>query len=121
LVSRAQPPLRGDIVHLNFDPQLGHEQAGFRPAVVLSQTLYNAHSSTVVVCPITSNIEPWPFKVELPNGLPVKGAILVDQLRAVDWRARFVRYAGNCPVAVMEEIDAKMDVLFRGISRPAVG
>jgi mRNA interferase MazF len=118
-VTRAHAPQRGDILRLNFDPQVGHEQSGFRPAVVISNTTYNEHSSTIVVCPVTSNIGDWPFKVALPPGAPVKGAVLVDQIKVVDWRARRVRTAGVCPNEVMEQIDIKLDVLFRGVSRTA--
>lgn len=119
-MSRAQPPRRGDILRMNFDPQLGHEQGGFRPAVVLSDTLYNQHSSTIVVCPVTSNPGAWPFKVELSADAPIKGAVLVDQLKTVDWRARHARAAGACSSETLNQIDAKLDVLFKGISRAAL-
>lgn len=109
-----EAPQKGDIIRLNFDPRAGHEQKGFRPAVVVSNSTYNMHSSMIVVCPITSRLGAWPFKVSLPDELPVKGAVLVDQVTAVDWRARGARRAGTCPPDVMEHIDAKLDVLFKG-------
>ena len=110
-------PRRGEIVRLNFDPRKGHEQGGFRPAVVVSNSTYNDHSSTIVVCPITSRVRDWPFIVPLPEDNSVKGAILVDQVRVIDWKARSARQAGVCPKEVMVEIDEKLNVLFRGISR----
>ena len=115
----SRSPRRGDVLRMNFDPQLGHEQGGFRPAVVVSQTLYNENSSTVVVCPVTSNVGVWPFKVELPQGFSIRGAVLVDQLKVVDWRARRARFAATCPSDVLEQIDGKLDILFKGFSRPA--
>jgi len=113
-VSRAMPPNRGDILRLNFDPRTGHKQSGHRPAVVVSNSLYNKNASTVVVCPITSRIRDWAFQVVLPDGLPVTGAVLVDQVRVVDWRARGGRAIGVCPAEIMSEIDASLDVLFKG-------
>jgi mRNA interferase MazF len=109
-----EAPRKGDIIRLNFDPRAGHEQRGFRPAVVVSNSTYNAHSSMVIVCPITSSLGAWPFKVPLPDELAVKGAVLVDQITAIDWRARSARRAGSCPPDVIEQIDAKLEVLFKG-------
>jgi len=103
---------------VNLDPRTGHEQSGFRPAIVLSNTIYNERSSTAVICPITSKLDDWPFKVALPDGLAVTGAVLVDQIRAVDWRTRGARFACVCPGEILDEIDATLDVLFRGVSRP---
>lgn len=117
-MSRARVPQRGDIFRLNFDSQSGHEQAGFRPAVIVSDSMYNENSSTMVVCPITRRIRDWAFEVALPQGLPVAGVILVDQIGVVDWRARGGRFVCTCSDDVLEEIDAKLDVLFRGATRP---
>ena len=119
-MTRLKSPRRGDVIRLNFDPKAGHEQGGFRPAVVVSHSTYNEHSSTIVVCPVTSRIRDWPFNVLLPEELPVQGAVLVDQITTVDWRARSARIACSCPDDVLDEIDAKLDVLFRGAARPAM-
>ena len=116
-MSRARAPRRGDLVRLDFDPPAGHEQAGFRPAVVVSNSLYNENSSTVIVCPVTSRQRGWPFEVALPAEARVQGFVLVDQVRAVDWKARKARTLGSCSAEVMDEIDARLDVLFRGASR----
>ena len=116
-MSRPQAPRRGDILRVSFDPQAGHEQAGFRPALVISNSLYNEHSSTIVVCPVTHRVRDWPFEVILPEGLPIAGAILVDQIKVIDWRARGGRHVCVCPQGILDEVQAKLDVLFTGVSR----
>ena len=81
-------PERGDIVWLSFDPQAGHEQAGRRPAVILSPSLYNRSSGLAVVVPITSHAKGYPFEVQIPSGARVSGVILADHLKSLDWQAR---------------------------------
>jgi mRNA interferase MazF len=81
----------GDLVWLDFGPPFGHEQAGRRPAIVVSPDVYNKQSSLILVCPITRNIGAWAFKVEMPEGTHIQGAIIVDQVRSIDRQARFVR------------------------------
>ena len=81
-------PERGDLVWLSFDPQAGHEQAGRRPAVILSPAMYNRSSGLAIVVPVTSQIKGYPFEVIIPSGLPVSGVILTDHLKSVDWEAR---------------------------------
>jgi mRNA interferase MazF len=104
-------PERGALVWVDFTPQSGHEQAGHRPALVMSPRLYHERSKLAVVCPITSNTQPWPWKVMLPDGLAVTGAVLVDQVRAVDRSARRLRLAGRAPEAVVAEVQAKLAAL----------
>lgn len=116
-MSRVRVPRRGDIVRLDFDPQLGHEQAGFRPAVVVSNSLYNENSSTLVVCPVTSRKRGWPFEVPLPANAKTEGVVMVDQIGVVDWRARKTRIIGTCSDELLDEIGAKLEVLFYGASR----
>jgi mRNA interferase MazF len=84
----AYVPERGDVVLLNFDPQTGHEQAGRRPAVVLSPAAYNGKVGLALLCPITSQVKGYSFEVQIPTGLRVAGVILADQVKSVDWRAR---------------------------------
>ena len=103
------PLERGDLVWLDFTPHSGHEQAGRRPAIVLSPALYHERFQLAVVCPITSNLEPWPWKVELPAGLKVSGAILVDQVRSLD--PSHARLADRAPHAVVAEVQAKLAAL----------
>jgi mRNA interferase MazF len=104
-------PERGALVWVDFTPQSGREQAGHRPALVISPRIYHERSRLAVVCPITSNLRPWPWKVALPTGLPVAGAVLVDQVRAIDRDARGLRLAGVAPQTVVAEVQAKLAAL----------
>ncbi|MCR9255601.1 MAG: type II toxin-antitoxin system PemK/MazF family toxin [Alphaproteobacteria bacterium] len=103
---------RGDLVWLNFNPQRGHEQAGRRPAVVISPSAYNEISNCVLVCPITSNLSPWPWKVMLPAGGPIVGAILVDQIKSVDRVARNLLPSGErLDDKLFNEVLARLETL----------
>ena len=104
-------PERGDIVWLSFNPRVGHEQAGRRPALVLSPGYYNDRAGFALVCPITSVIKGYPFEVELPPDLDVQGVVLSDQLKSLDWRARKAVQAGSVPDSVMQEVTARVLVL----------
>lgn len=77
-------PQRGDVVWINFNPQAGHEQAGHRPAVVLSPGMYNDKTHLAILCPITNRVKGYPFEVAIPVGLEVKGVILADQIKSMD-------------------------------------
>jgi mRNA interferase MazF len=109
-------PDRGALVWVDLTPQAGHEQAGHRPALVISPRLYHERARLAMVCPITANLQPWPWKVMLPDGLAVSGAILVDQLRSIDRDVRKLRLAGAAPPPVVAEVQAKIAALF-GIDR----
>ena len=104
-------PDAGDLVWVNFNPQAGHEQAGRRPALVLSPASYHERTALAVVCPITSNTSPYPFKVLLPEGLPIGGAVLADQLKSIDRAARQLKVAGPAPRSVLLEVQAKIAAL----------
>jgi mRNA interferase MazF len=104
-------PDAGDLVWLLFDPQAGHEQAGRRPALVLSPRAYHEVTPYAVVCPITSNLNPYPFKVVLPEGLAVTGAVLSDQVKSVDREARKLTVAGRVPDDVLADVKAKIAAL----------
>ncbi|HEU4888372.1 MAG TPA: endoribonuclease MazF [Thermoanaerobaculia bacterium] len=108
---RAYIPDRGDAVWLTFDPQAGHEQAGVRPAIVLSPLTYNERSSLILVVPVTRQIKGYPFEVVLPAGLPISGAVLSDQIKSVDWHARDARFIGKLPEAVMRAILLRANLL----------
>lgn len=97
-------PRPGDVVWLNFNPQAGREQAGRRPALILSPTAYNARSGLALACPITSQIKGYPFEVLLPSRLPVAGAILADHVKSLDWRARQAAPAGRVTRATLREV-----------------
>ena len=104
-------PERGDLVWLTFNPQAGHEQAGRRPAVVLSPKAYNGKVGLALFCPITSQVKGYPFEVILPEGLPVSGAILADQVESLDWRARQIEKISTLPAERMQELLQKIGVL----------
>ena len=106
-------PDRGDIVKMSFDPQSGHEQAGWRPALVVSPALYNRASSLALLCPITSRIKGYPFEVLLPAGLAVSGVVLADQVRSLDWRARKARLVDRAPTSVVRDVLALLEPLVR--------
>lgn len=104
-------PRRGDVVWLTFNPQAGHEQAGRRPAVVLSPLSYNARVGLALLCPITSVVKGYPFEVTIPNGLPASGVILADQVKSLDWRARDVEFICALPADVTREALQKIGLL----------
>ena len=104
-------PRRGDVVWLTFNLQAGHEQAGRRPAVVLSPLSYNAKVGLALLCPITSQVKGYPFEVSIPDGLPVAGAVLADQLKSLDWRARDATFVCTLPTTVTREVLQKVGLL----------
>ena len=104
-------PERGHLVWLTFDPQAGHEQAGTRPAVVISPARYNRKVGLGLFCPVTSQVKGYPFEVLLPPGLRVQGAILADQVKSLDWRVRRARFAGVVPPEVLEDAAARIIAL----------
>jgi mRNA interferase MazF len=96
-------PERGEIVWLEFNPQVGHEQAGRRPALVVSPGSYNRKVGLALFCPVTSQVKGYPFEVVLPPGLEVQGAILSDQVKSLDWRVRRARRICRIPPSVLDE------------------
>jgi mRNA interferase MazF len=106
----AKVPQRGDAVWLSMSPQAGHEQAGRRPALVLSPGSYNAKVGLAILCPITSRVKGYPFEVVIPDGLPVEGAVLSDQAKSLDWRARkaefICRLPGDTTLEVLHKLGA---------------
>lgn len=108
---RRYVPKRGDVVWLQFNPQAGHEQAGHRPALVVSPKAYNAKVGLALFCPITSQVKGYPFEVVVPPGLGVSGAILADQIKSLDWNARQAKHIGAVPADVIEEVLAKIQTL----------
>ncbi len=105
MVSARYVPHRGDVVWIDFDPQAGHEQAGRRPALILSDKKYNARSSLVVLCPITSQLKPYPFVVALPPTLlPKASYVLADQVKSLDWRQRNASFIIKAPTNAVDEV-----------------
>lgn len=101
----------GDLIWVDFDPAFGHEQAGRRPALVMSRAPYNERSSFILVCPITRSNRPWPFKVGLPEGAPLAGAILVDQIKSIDKRRIVSPVSGRLGDRARAEVFAKLTAL----------
>ena len=104
-------PNRGDVVWLTFNPQTGHEQAGRRPALVLSPEAYNGKVGLAILCPITSQIKGYPFEVLIPDGLKISGVILSDQVKNLDWLARQAEFICKLPAATMNEVLQKVYAL----------
>ena len=101
-------PRRGDVVWVSLNPQAGHEQAGRRPALVLSPIEYNERVGLALLCPVTSQVKGYPFEVALPEDLGVSGVVLADQVKSLDWRVRQAERACTVPQAVMDEVLGKL-------------
>ena len=101
-------PEAGDFVWLTFDLQAGREQAGRRPALVLSPRMYNAKSGLAIACPITNQAKGYPFEVAVPPGSGATGVILADHVKSVDWKARRAERLGHCTNEVIEEVRARL-------------
>ena len=101
----------GDIVWLEFTPHAGHEQAGRRPALVLSLRTYNERSSLALFCPITSRVRGYPFEVQLPASGTIKGVVLADQIRSQDWRARHAKFAVRAAPQTVAEVEGRLGAL----------
>jgi len=104
-------PKRGDLVWITFNPQAGHEQAGRRPALVISPAAYNAKVGLALLCPVTSRAKGYPFEVVIPSGHGIKGVVLADQVKSLDWRARNAERIGALPGAALREVLGKLGVL----------
>lgn len=104
-------PNRGDVVWISLNPQAGHEQAGRRPALVVSPAAYNRKVGLAVFCPITSQIKGYPFEVRIPAGLKVGGAVLSDQVKNLDWRARRTEFICKLPQSITVEVLQKLGTL----------
>ncbi len=104
-------PDTGDVVWITLNPQAGHEQAGRRPALVLSPAEYNGKVNLALLCPITSQIKGYPFEVRIPEGLKISGAVLSDQIKSLDWKIRYAEFADKLPNPVLEEVVQKVQTL----------
>lgn len=103
-MSEAYVPERGHAVWLQFTPQAGREQAGRRPALVLSPRDYQRSVGLAIVCPITAKVKGYPFEVQLPVGLAVHGVVLADHVRSVDWRVRQADFLDAVPDPVVQRV-----------------
>lgn len=103
-------PARGDVVWLDYDPQRGHEQAGKRPAVVISPEAYNRRVGLALFFPITSPVKGYPFEVPI-NGSKIHGVVLSDQIKSLDWKARRISYIETVANTLIEEALEKLGLL----------
>ena len=107
----ARVPQRGDLVWLEFNPQVGREQAGRRPALVISPKSYNKKVGLALVCPITSRLKGYPFEVPLPPGGKISGVVLADHVKNLDWQARRVVFEAKAPVDIVIDVRERLRVL----------
>ena len=105
----AYVPRKGDFVALTFDPQSGHEQRGRRPALVVSNDLFNKHTGLCIACPVTNARRDYPFHVSIPADCEVTGVVMVEQVKSIDFRARNVKLIGRAPESVLQEALALLD------------
>ena len=107
-MTRSYVPNTGDLIWLTFDPQAGREQAGRRPALVLSPAVYNEKTDLALVCPISSRVKGYPFEVPLPEGLPISGVVLSDHLKSLDWKQRKAEFAARVPAEIVSDVLARL-------------
>jgi mRNA interferase MazF len=110
-VSEAYAPEAGDLIWTDFDPRVGREQSGRRPALVVSPLAFNQAAEFAIVCPITSRVRPFGTSVVLPPGLPISGEILTGHVRSIDTLARPIAFAGKVPVEILEDVRSKLATL----------
>jgi len=111
VVAREYLPDAGDLIWLDFPSQAGREQAGRRPAVVLSPRSYNQKTNLAVVCPVTSHTKGYPFEVAISSGQLIKGVILSDHLKSLDWRQRKAEKAGRISGSILAQVRDRVAVL----------
>ncbi len=102
-------PRKGDFIAIDLDPQSGHEQRGRRPALVISNDLFNKHTGLCIACPLTNTRRDYPFHVPIPAGQDVTGFIMVEQVKSIDFRSRRARYIGRVPTGTLEETLSILD------------
>ena len=102
-------PKKGDLVALTFDPQAGHEQRGRRPALVVSNDLFNRHTGLCFACPITNTSRGFPFHVEVPSATGVTGYVMVEQVKSIDYRARGAKRIAAAPPDLLDEVLSLLD------------
>jgi mRNA interferase MazF len=106
-------PERGEVVWITLTPQAEHEQAGRRPAVILSPKAYNGKVGLAIMCPVTSQVKGYPFEVQIPEGLPASGVILADQVKSLDWRVRKAEFMCTLPTETLGEVLQRVWALLR--------
>jgi mRNA interferase MazF len=101
----------GDIIWVDFDPQKGREQAGRRPAIVLTPRSYNELTTLCMACPITSRSRGWRFEVAIPDGYPISGVVLADHAKSTSWEDRSAQFLCAAPPGVLDEVKEKIAAL----------
>lgn len=109
--SQVRAPDRGDVVWVDFDPQVGRQQSGRRPAVVLTPESYNDRVGLAVLCPVTNQVKGYPFEVAIPDGMEITGVILSDHIKSLDWRRRNSRVVSRLPSATIAAVLANVRAL----------
>ncbi|MBM4041597.1 MAG: mRNA-degrading endonuclease [Planctomycetes bacterium] len=104
-------PRKGDFIALTFDPQSGHEQKGRRPALVVSNDLFNARTGLALVCPITNTDRRIPFHIRVPDECALTGFVMVDQVKSVDFRSRGARFIEKAPASLLADVLAVLDAM----------
>jgi len=104
-------PRKGDFIALTFDPQSGHEQKGRRPALVVSNTLFNRTTGLALACPLTNTDRHIPFHVPVPQDCILTGFVMADQIKSLDFKARQARLIEKAPQALLEEVLAILDTI----------
>jgi mRNA interferase MazF len=102
-------PKKGDFITVTFDPRSGHEQQGRRPALVISNTLFNKHTDLAIVCPITNTYLNFPFHVEIPDQSSLTGYIMVEQVKSIDFVSRKVKFVEKAPLIILNEVLGILD------------
>ena len=111
-MARRYVPARGDVIWITLNPRVGHEQAGRRPALVLSPSSYNGKVGLAILCPVTSQVKGYPFEVAIPSGLKLGGVILADQVKSLDWRLRKADFICKMRRETTAEVIDKLGTLF---------
>lgn len=106
-------PRKGDFITLSFDPQAGHEQKGRRPALVVSNNLFNRHTGLAIVCPVTNTDRNFPFHLAVPSGSALTGFVMVEQVKSIDHAARRAKFVERAPEAFVEDVLAMVDACVR--------
>ena len=102
-------PRKGDLVILTFDPQTGHEQKGRRPALIVSNDLFNRHTGFAMACPITNTDRKIPFHIRIPPVCSLTGFVMVDQVKSIDYQSRQIKYVEQAPLELLEEVLSVLD------------
>jgi mRNA interferase MazF len=116
MVAARYTPDRGHVIKIDFDPSEGHEQGGWRPAIVLSPAAYNGKTRLAVAVPVTNHGKGYPFEVRLPAGMKIKGVVLADAIKNLDWYTRGARYVETAPIEVIHAIHERL-LLLLGIEK----